>query len=271
MERFSTEGYAVTATSRRPDAQKRGLISLDLEDPSAAVLPSCDVAIICAAMARFADCRSFPIRARRVNVTTPLALAARLAKQGSSVIMLSTSAVFDGTKPRSMAETPVSPKSDYGRLKAEVEAGILALGSSGSVLRLTKVIHPGMPLFEGWIDDLKAGRTVQAYSDLTICPITINDVTTALFAVAADGAGGVYQVSGTSDISYLQVGHHIANALGANRTLVQATSAVASGVSSDEVLRFTSLDTSRLNRLVGFVPPEPERVLDHLLRHREES
>jgi dTDP-4-dehydrorhamnose reductase len=267
MERFAAEGHVVTGTTRRPDARQRSLTFLDLEDSGADEidLPACDVAIICAAMARFAECRAFPERARRVNVTTPLALAGRLARRGSKTILLSTSAVFDGAKPHVLAETPTSPRSAYGRLKAEAEAGVLAIGAAGSVLRLSKVISSDMALLRGWIESLKTGRAIRAFSDLTISPIAVDDVTTALLAIAADGAGGIYQMSGAIDVSYFDFARRLANALGADVGLVETDSAIANGVALDEILRFTSLDANRLARLIDFAPPHPDQVLDLLL------
>jgi dTDP-4-dehydrorhamnose reductase len=142
---------------------------------------------------------------------------------------------------------------------------VLAIGAAGSVLRLSKVISSDMALLRGWIESLKTGRAIRAFSDLTISPIAVDDVTTALLAIAADGAGGIYQMSGAIDVSYFDFARRLANALGADVGLVETDSAIANGVALDEILRFTSLDANRLARLIDFAPPHPDQVLDLLL------
>src|SRR5262249_32791547 len=130
-------GHSVLGTTRKNDqAGQKDRIFLDLAEPSPAVPPA-DVAIICAALSKFAECRNYPDEARQVNVVAPLAIAQQIHGHGGRTLLLSSSAVFDCLSSRRMADEPTAPRSTYGRMKAEAEAGILALG--GIVLRLTKV------------------------------------------------------------------------------------------------------------------------------------
>jgi hypothetical protein len=59
-------GHGVAATTRRRERATAEGLFLDLAEPIPR-LPETDVAIICAAMARFEDCRGNPMLARRVN------------------------------------------------------------------------------------------------------------------------------------------------------------------------------------------------------------
>jgi dTDP-4-dehydrorhamnose reductase len=258
-------GTAVIGTTRR--AQSSGLgarMVLDLAAVDAAhvQLPSVDVAVLCAAMARFADCREHPEVARRVNVSVPAVLAARLVRAGARVILLSTSAVFDCRSPRVPANRSASPKTAYGALKAEAEAAILALGTQASVLRLTKVITPRMPLFVSWIDALSRGEVIEAFADLTLSPITMFDVLTGLLAILADQGGGIYQLSGAEDVSYAEAARYLADKAGVGADRVKAVRAIDRGIPENEVTRYTSLDTSRLSSLTGWRPPAAIHVLD---------
>ncbi|MGE4527385.1 MAG: sugar nucleotide-binding protein [Rhodospirillaceae bacterium] len=265
-QRLAGKGWSVAGTSRRAGSRA---IALDLAADDAAVmdLPAVDVAFFCAAMARFADCRERPELTHRVNVSTPVALATRLAAAGTRVVLLSTSAVFDGSRPFSPADRPVCPASAYGAQKAEAEAGFLALGARAAVLRLTKVIHPGFSLFAGWLDRLRRGEAIRAFTDLTVAPLLPEHVTDALEAVALDAGGGIYQVSGARDIPYFEAAAWLARHVGANATLVEAGTTAEAGLPAGEVLAFTSLDCARLTALSGFVPPEPEAVLAWPVQH----
>jgi dTDP-4-dehydrorhamnose reductase len=263
-------GTGVVGTTRRARSGAPGsrmVLDLAAPDAGAAQLPRVDVAIVCAAMARFVDCREQPELARRVNVSAPAALAARLVANGTRVVLLSTSAVFDCRSPRVPADRPTSPATAYGALKAEAEAAILALGPHGCVLRLTKVITPAMPLFVAWIGALRKNERIEAFDDLRFSPIAVCDVLTALLAVLADGGGGIYQVSGAHDISYADAARHLARRSGVSPDLVRAVRAVDRGVPESEVTRYTSLDAVRLCRLTGWTPPPATDVLDAAFEH----
>jgi dTDP-4-dehydrorhamnose reductase len=257
-------GHGVIATTRRStDAARDGLVFLDLAAPLPA-LPQVDVAVICAAMARFEECRRYPELARLVNVTAPLELGRSLTRSGVRVIFLSTSAVFDGRKPHvAESETPM-PQSAYGRLKAEAEARLLELGSSVSVLRLTKVVKPNTGLFSDWIRLLGEGRTVRAFSDHRFCPLPVAHVVDAIMFLIQHGEGGVYQVSGAEDLSYADAARYFGRRVAASEDRVEAVRGLDNGLDEAELTPFASLATSRLSQLSGFVPPEPLDVLQDI-------
>jgi dTDP-4-dehydrorhamnose reductase len=261
-------GDTVLGTTRRSatvDGERRLLLDLEAPEAVRAALPACDIVVFCAAKARFADCRTAPDLARRVNVVVPLALATRLVGEGSRVMLLSTSAVFDGSSPRRRAEDRTGAASLYGRLKAEAETGFLALGAAASVMRLTKLVTPQVPLFAGWIAGLAGNQRIRAFADLRFCPVGMNEVTGALLAAIDDGGAGIYQVSASDDIAYAEAAHHLASRIGADPDLVDAARARDHGIPPEEILAHTSLDTARLSALTGFCPPPPLAVLDAVL------
>jgi dTDP-4-dehydrorhamnose reductase len=254
-------GREVIATTRRADlAAADGAFYLDLADklPS---MPETDIAIICAAMSRFEDCRRHPDLAHRVNVTAPLALARSLTQTGARVLLLSTSAVFDCRKPHiSESERPM-PRSAYGRLKAEAESRLLDLGSPVSVLRLTKVVRPNNGILSEWIRTLGEGKAVRAFDDHRFAPLTVAHVVDALVALVERGEGGIYHVSAAKDVSYADAARFLARQIGVPDRLVEPLRGVENGLSEDDLTPFTSLAMTRLSDLTGFVPPEPLEVL----------
>lgn len=267
-DQLAARGDSFVGTTRRRDSIGKTIRYLNLDDPKSldSDLPEADVAFFCAAMASFADCRIRPEVARRVNATTPAAIAARLNKQGTRVVLLSSSAVFDCRVPRMTADRPRHPTSVYGHTKAEAEASFLALGPLASVLRLTKVLTPNMRLFADWISALMLGKSVRAFDDHRFCPIALNHAVQALLAIADRGEDGIYQVSGAADISYAEAAHYIANQLGAPAHLVDVCSAVDLYIPAGEVTTYTSLDTARLAELCSFAAPEPWKVMDLIVK-----
>lgn len=266
-EAFAARGDNVVGTTRRPQSPGAGeRLHLDLaaSDVEHMPLPAADIAIVCAAMSRFADCREKPDLARRVNVTAPAILGRRLKDAGCRTVMLSTSAVLDGLSPHARGDSVPAPSSAYGRFKAEAEAAILALGANASALRLTKVVTPDMALVRGWIDALGAGQPINAFTDMTLAPLKLADVASGLVGVADDlNGGGIYQLSGAADISYFELATHLAQRLGAVSSLVRPAKAV-DVIPSGEVMRYTTLDTERLSRLTGWAAPQPFDLIDRI-------
>ena len=255
-------GHDVAVTTRHRERVTEGTVFLDLARPHVA-LARAKYAVICAAMTRFSDCREMPELARQINVTAPVALCADLVSRGTRVILLSTSAVFDGRTPHVGASKPPSPRSMYGRLKAEAERRVLALGENASVLRLTKVLSRETGILAQWVGELKSGRNIQAFDDHRFCPITLDNALDTIAAlIEGGGESGIYQVSGSADISFVEAARHLAARIGVPPQRVTAVNAEECGVPAEEITPFTSLDTSRLSALTGFVPPQPYAVID---------
>ena len=250
-------GHSVTRTTRRPGGE--GQLRLDLAAPMPDSLPDCDVAYFCAAITGFAANRESPALAERVNVTAPAELARRVS---GKVILLSTSAVLDCQAPHMRADRPYSPRGAYGRLKAAAERAFLGLGPRATVFRLTKVLDCGDSRLREWSAALRDRKRVRAFADHRFSPIGLDAVVDTLMAVGEKGEGGIYQVSGRDDWSYVDLAHELADRLGAARELVQACAAT---VPADELTPYTSLDTGRLRALCGFVAPPATEVLDRAL------
>jgi len=264
-EALTARGDTVFGTTRRAatvDGGRRLWLDLEMIEVSQTAFPAADITVFCAAKARYAECRLDPVLARGINVEATVGLARRLVNQGSRVLLLSTSAVFDGSRPHRRAEEPTGSASLYGSLKVEAETGVLALGRAAAVFRLTKLVTPQMPLFTGWMFALAGGRNIRAFTDLRFCPLSLGHVVPALLAVIDDCGDGVYQVSGSDDITYADAARHIAFRVSAARRLVEAVRAVDNGIPPEEILTHTSLDTTRLSTLTDFQPPSPFAVLD---------
>ena len=267
---LASRGDIVCSTTRRVVSAKRHATHLDLTSPDvdSVRLPEVDVAFFCAAVTGFSACRTNEPLARQVNVTAPTVLARRLVAVGTRVVLLSTSAIFDWLSPHVQASCPPSPITVYGKLKAEAETAFSAFGSAAFVLRLTKVLTPGDSLFNKWIDDLSQKREVIAFSDHHMAPVTLNDVVSALLAISKSSESGVFQISGARDVSYYEAALHLASRLDLERQLVTETCASENGVLPEEIIRYSSLETSRIGALTGWKAPEPYSVIDEVFRER---
>jgi dTDP-4-dehydrorhamnose reductase len=257
-------GHGVIGTTRRTEQKDDNTIFLDLTAAELPMLPPADVAVICAAMARFADCRDQSELTHHVNVKARLELADLMRARGQRIIALSSSAVFDNMRPHAKADWEPAPRSAYGRQMAEAEAGVLARG--GTVLRSSKVLTDRTGIFLDWIRTFRGGGQVHAFDDHTICPLPLNSMIEAIIALIERPSDGIFQISGASDISYADAARLLANQAGVSEERVVPVRAVDRGIPKSEVMPFTSLDTSRLTELMGFRPPEPATVIDAAFR-----
>jgi dTDP-4-dehydrorhamnose reductase len=259
-------GNTTYETTRRPDTADANRLYLDLasDDVGRVELPKVDVAFFCAAVSGFARCRADPVLARRVNVEGTSITAHQLVANGAYVVLLSSTAVFDFQTPQVAPDAPTRSRTLHGQIKAAAERVFLDPSFEGSVLRLTKVFTPDTGLIPSWINALRQGERITAFSDLHIAPISLDDATGAMLAVAKDRGRGVYQMSGAKDVSYFDVAIHLARAMGCPIELVQEKRAQDMGVPAEDIARYTTLDGSRLMRLTHRPAPEPYEVIDRV-------
>ena len=72
-----------------------------------------------------------------------------------------------------MPEEPLSPITEYGRQKAEVERRISKLGSSVSIVRFTKILGQVYPLFSSWLKTLQENKPIHPFSDMYMAPVDL--------------------------------------------------------------------------------------------------
>jgi len=160
-----------------------------------------DVVILCASRSSIADCDLNKKQTRIINVDNTYFILERLSQLGTHIIFLSSNQVFDGTAPFKKNNDSKNPVSEYGKQKADAEDLIGSL-KSFSILRLTKVIHPELPLFLKWKNMLDNGQKIRAFKDVYLSPIDIKKVIEKIDFLVKEKVVGIFHCSGNKDISY---------------------------------------------------------------------
>ncbi len=202
-----------------------------------------------------------------------LGLIDKLAAAGIYVLHLSTNQVFDGRTPRMPPEAPTCPVSEYGRQKARAEAGIrerLAKGAPAAVLRLAKVLSHDTPLILEWIKTLSGGGTIRPFLDMTMAPTPVDLVATAITRLMEDRAAGIFQLTGPQDVSYADVGYHLAERLRAGKQQVAPVSAATMNLALGAAPPYTTLDSSAICERYGLATPDAFRAVEISLSNRLE-
>lgn len=257
MRDLTGRGYKVMGTTRRESNIDEDCMFLDLalaasEWPD---LPETDAAVICTAMTRINKCEDDPDGTAVVNLHAPVTLAEKLTRQGTMVLFLSTTGVFDFTRPFRRHNEPPSSVSAYGRQKAEAEARILELDGKTAVLRLTKIMGPHMPLLNTWCDELVSGREITAYKDAFIAPITALFAARMIHEIVCREAEGVFHASGDKDQPYTALAEEVVRAMGADAALVKTVEGGLPHYPTASAPRYTTLDMSREKEMFGVPAP----------------
>jgi dTDP-4-dehydrorhamnose reductase len=263
------EGTPAVATTRRR-GHRSERVFLDLAAPLGGWQPPTGVEAACifAAVGHLVDCHRDPAGSRLINVTGTVELVERLVARGIYVLFLSTNQVFDGTRALVPAAAPLCPVSEYGRQKADTEIrlqAMLAAGSAVGILRLAKIVSPGVPLLRQWQAALAAGQSIRPFHDMVMAPTPVGVAAAAIAALLADRAAGVWQLTGSQDVSYAEIGGHIAQQIGADPALVQPVAATSAGMPEGSTPRHTTLDSGALQRRFAIAAPEPWPTIEAVL------
>jgi len=259
LSEASREGLACSFTSRRPGSK----YFLDLSDPLETwqLPPNVKNAVFCASMTGLAACGENPEKSCAVNVTATLALADLLASRGTRIVFLSSNQVFGPDASVPSEEDLPAPTTEYGRQKQAVEQHFLENISGSQIIRLTKVVSPALPLFAKWAATLADQRPITAYTNLHFSPIAIDATAAMILKISNSSHSGIFHLSASDAISYLDAARWIAARIDAAPALVQ--SAPTPTLSTPDSCR---LKCERTQHLIGFSPLSSLQTLTCSLR-----
>lgn len=259
---LSALGWEVAGTSRRGGP---GLLALELQAPGAleAVFAQArpDAVVHAAAISGPDEAERQPQRARTVNAEAVGLLAGLCAAAGTRLIHFSTDLVFDGRRPMSREDEPVSPISVYGGTKVEAERLLLERCPSAAALRVCAVYGRSLTrpcFFDTLAEALGAGRPVKAFSDQwrtpTYCP-QLSPVVDAL--LRRPDLAGVFHWGGADRLTRHEFALLLCETAGLDRALVEPVRYAARPGDAPRPCD-VSLDSSRLSGLLG-IKPTPVR------------
>jgi dTDP-4-dehydrorhamnose reductase len=177
-------------------------------------------------------CELHPAETREVNVTGTLNVAQACRDIGARMIFYSSDYVYDGVKGVYTEEDAPSPINEYGRQKAEAEAGVMALDPRNLVIRTSGAY--------GWQWEpknfvlqirtrLSKGETMKVADDVRYNPTYVENLAEITAALVADGASGIFHVVGAEEIARHEFAVRAAKAFGLDPSLLIPTPAAALG------------------------------------------
>ncbi|MFW7266465.1 dTDP-4-dehydrorhamnose reductase [Gluconacetobacter sp. Hr-1-5] len=184
-------GQLATALARagRSDIHCLGRPDIDFDRPEtlAAAFAALSPALVVNAAAWTAvdAAESDPEGAARANRDGPALLARLCAERGIPLIHVSTDYVFDGTKGAPYVETDlISPRTVYGRSKAEGERAILAAHDRAIILRTAWVYSPhGRNFVRTMLNAGAKNPVLRVVGDQHGNPTSADDLADAILAI----------------------------------------------------------------------------------------
>jgi dTDP-4-dehydrorhamnose reductase len=257
-------GHAVRATSRR---SRPGAIQLDLAHPdlSAFGRERYACAFLCAGVTDMQACERAPEAAHRVNVESTLKVMRALARAGAHLVFFSSGQVFDGEIPRPGETAPRRPKNLYGRHKLEVEEAIARERLPAAVLRITKILgRVPVGMFRTWHAALREGRSAVAATNMTLAPVSVEDVAQAAMRLGLERRDGPWHLSSADELTYAQAARRMAEICGFPAALVRGENVNEAQVAAIHRHRYAALGTGKLASALGFPIRPAAAVLEEL-------
>lgn len=212
-------------------------------------------------------CELHPAETRRTNVDGTLNVARACRDIGAKMIFFSSDYVFDGIKGVYTEEDAPSPINEYGRQKAETEAGVLAADPRNLIVRTTGAY--------GWQwepknlvlqvrTNLSQGREMRMAHDLRYNPTFVESVAEVVTALVGAGASGIFHAVGADEIARYDFAVRAAQAFGLNPALLKPVSSTELKSPTPRP-RKTSLISGKVRAALGFAPSGVDEGLRRML------
>ncbi|MFO0597376.1 MAG: SDR family oxidoreductase [Myxococcaceae bacterium] len=218
--------------SRGHEVSGGGRAWADLLDAEAVrrAVGDAEVIVHCAAEADVDAAEREPSVAWRSNVDATRTLALHARETGAHLVHVSTDYVFDGSKGACTVDEPLSPLGVYGATKAAAELAVRALVPAGRwAIARTAVVYgwPPRPVrknFGSWLlSELAAGRPARVFSDQTITPTHVANLTEMAVELVERRLAGTWHLAGAEVVSRLEFGQRLCARFGFSPSLLEAT------------------------------------------------
>lgn len=208
---------------------KEGLTPFDLRNPNVAALKlretEHEAVVIASAMPNIAKCESYPKETYELNVSGTLKLVKQLEQLSLKTFFLSSDYVFNGETGHYRDDARTSPKTEYGRQKAEVEKEIPNLTNNYTILRLSKIygtVPQDGTLLDSIAAELMQGKKITVATDQFFSPTHVDDVVSMLLFIQKQNKNGLINLCNNHAYSRHQIAFKLAERLQVSPSLLHA-------------------------------------------------
>ena len=205
------------AAAGKPGADRIGRL-LDEAKP--------DGIIHCAAMTDVDYCEGHPEEASLINTWISGVLAREAFRRRTPMLHVSTDAVFDGLRDGDCLyseEDDPHPLNVYGQTKLAGERQVAEAHPDAIIARVNFYgwsWQGSRSLAEWFYNNLSKGVKVRGFTNLTFCPLLVNQMVEILLRMMALNLSGVYHVVSSECISKYAFGMKLARRFGFDEDLI---------------------------------------------------
>ncbi|HKJ26777.1 MAG TPA: SDR family oxidoreductase [Anaerolineales bacterium] len=258
------KSHQIAATDRKRLDLPDGIQSISADLLADNALPALldeaepDAVIHCAALANVDACESDPAFSHQMNAELPGQLAAECARRGVKLVHISTDAVFDGQTGGYTEDDPTHPLSVYAQTKLDGERLVFEAYPEAVVTRVNLFgwsASGNRSLGEMFYYGLEAGKPLKGFTDVTFCPILVNDLASVFSEILAKNLSGLYHLVSPVGMTKHAFGDAIAEKFGFDPARIEPVKVADFGLKAARSLNLT-LDVSRLTAALGRPLPD---------------
>ena len=213
-----------------------------------------DVIVHGAAIAGHETAAIDPVQAYAVNVAASRILAAEAEALNSTMVFISTDALFSGECGNYREDDPVSPFSVYGETKALGEEAVRAATSSHLIVRTNFFGWSDTgdkSILEFFVNSLRQGLIVRGYPDFVVTSIYVETLIQTIWNLVQTGATGTMHIASNDARSKYEFGCMVAETFGFSTNLIAPLHSTNDGHTTSRS-RNLSLKTDKVAQLLGY-------------------
>lgn len=216
------QNWQIVTTGRRPGVD----VSADLLKGREAIAGLIDqvqpgLVLHCAGVKDVRWCEANVAEAFRINAEVPALLAQEASRVGARMVYVSTDLVFAADRGSYREGDPPDSEMVYGRSKAAGEKAVLEALPEAVICRTGGVFGKTSPLLRWLGGELRAGKSVEAFTDVKNTPTYVNDLGAMIEGLVSHGEKGIFHTVGSESVSRLDWFRAFALAAGLDDTLLK--------------------------------------------------
>lgn len=173
-----------------------------------------DAVIICGANASIDRCKKDEDGSRRLNVTGTERILNQAYGMGSSIVFLSSEAVFDGKKGMYTEEDTPNPVTLYGTQKLEIEQYIMRKFDKYLIFRISRAVGSRFgehDIFDEFYKKIINDEEITCIKNQSFCITEVGDIVRAIIKALDKDISGLYHLSGDNYISRYELAKRYAD------------------------------------------------------------
>ena len=222
IKNFQKKKISFISTTRNKKKISKKNIFFDFDNYLDFQIPkSIKTVYFCASVTSIATCEKEKKKTREINVKITCNLIKKFLKNNVYVVYFSTNLIFSGKNKYFSYLSKYAPQNEYAKQKILVEDFLKKQKNKKfTIIRFGKIFFQKDKLLSKWIINLKKNKKILIIKDKFISPIYIKDAIKVIREITFKQRRGIFQISASDFISYLDIAKIILKKLNKDKRLI---------------------------------------------------